>query len=208
MHRAGIWGAAGLLALCAATAAFAQTTAPAPGNDLSPGTVQLPFVTLDDARLFSGSRYGQALLAELETEQTALASENREIEADLARREKELTDRRPTLPSEEFRSLANAFNAEVEDHRNAQKSKERAIYQRHDEARLRFRDVANQVLAQVMQERGALAIIAEEAIVLGFREIDITDAAIARLDDLVGDGSTLPRPGAPGAAPTPAQTAP
>lgn len=204
MHCAGIWVAAGLLALGAASAAPAQTTPPSAEDDLSPGTVQLPFVTLDEARLFSASSYGKALQAELEAEQTALASENRVIEADLARREKELTDRRPVLAAEEFRALANAFNAEVEAHRTAQKSKERSIYQRHDEARLRFRDVANQVLAQVMQERGALAIIAEEAIVLGFREIDITDAAIARLDDLVGDGSTLPRPGDP----APAQTAP
>ena len=199
MRRPAFGLAALMVALAGASAAPAQVAAVPDQGTLSQGAVQMPFVTLDEARLFSGSRYGQALLAELETEQKALATENREIEADLARREKDLTERRPTLSAEEFRTLANAFNTEVEDHRNAQKSKERAIYQRHDEARLRFRDVANQVLAQVMQERGALAIIAEEAIVLGFREIDITDTAIARMDDLVGDGSSLPRPesGAP-----------
>jgi Skp family chaperone for outer membrane proteins len=180
MRRPAFGLAALVMALAGASAAPAQVTAAPDQGALSQGTVQMPFVTLDEARLFSGSRYGQALLAELE--------------AELARREKDLTERRPSLSAEDFRALANAFNTEVEDHRNAQKSKERAIYQRHDEARLRFRDVANQVLAQVMQERGALAIIAEEAIVLGFREIDITDAAIARVDDLVGDGSSLPRP--------------
>ena len=61
-------------------------------------------------------------------------------------------------------------------------------------ARLRFRDVANQVLAEVMAERGALAILDESAIVLGFREIDITADAVARMDALVGDGSALPEP--------------
>ena len=203
MRRPAFGLAALVMALAGASAAPAQVAAAPDQGALSQGTVQMPFVTLDEARLFSGSRYGQALLAELESEQKALATENREIEADLARREKDLTERRPTLSAEDFRTLANAFNTEVEDHRNAQKSKERAIYQRHDEARLRFRDVANQVLAQVMQERGALAIIAEEAIVLGFREIDITDAAIARMNDLVGDGSSLPRP-EPGAPAPPA----
>lgn len=198
MRRAGLGP---VLALCALLPAAVV----AQGADgLSEGTVQLPFVTLDEAQLFSGTRYGQALAQELEAEQLALAAENREIEAGLARREKDLTARRPDLAPEAFRALANAFNADVESHRTAQKAKERAIYQRHDAARLRFRDVANQVLAQVMQERGALAIIAEEAIVLGFREIDITDAAITRMDALVGDGSALPRPDAgPGAQPAP-----
>jgi hypothetical protein len=45
-----------------------------------------------------------------------------------------------------------------------------------------------------MAERGALAILDESAIVLGFREIDITADAVARMDALVGDGSALPEP--------------
>lgn len=163
-------------------------------NDLSQGVVQMPFVTLDDARLFGESAWGKALLARLEADQAALAAENREIEAALATRERELTERRPTLDAAEFRKLADAFNAEVETYRTAQRGKEQAIYQAHESARLRFRDVANQVLAEVMAERGALAILDESAIVLGFREIDITADAVARMDALVGDGSALPQP--------------
>jgi Skp family chaperone for outer membrane proteins len=167
------------------------------GPPLSQGVGQMPFVTLDDDRLFAQSLYGKALLDRLEAEQAALAAENREIEGRLAERERDLTDRRGSLDAAVFREQADAFNAEVETHRAGQAAKERALYQRHDADRLRFRDVANQVLAQIMSERGALAIIAEEAIVLGFREIDITDDAIARMNDLVGDGSSLPEPAAP-----------
>jgi Skp family chaperone for outer membrane proteins len=163
-------------------------------DGLSQGVVQMPFVTLDDARLFGESAWGKALLARLEAEQAALATENREIEATLATRERELTERRPQLDAAEFRKLADAFNAEVETYRSAQRAKEQAIYQAHESARLRFRDVANQVLAEVMAERGALAILDESAIVLGFREIDITADAVARMDALVGDGSALPEP--------------
>lgn len=181
------------LAVLMSGAALAQEAAP-PAAEM--GVLQLPFVTLDEARMFAGSAYGKALLAQLEVAQTELAAENRVIEADLARREQELTDRRPELPLTEFRVLADAFNTEVQDHRAAQQAKERAIYQRHDEARLRYREIANQVLAGVMAERGALAILAEEAIVLGFRELDITDAAIAGMDRLIGDGAALPVPGA------------
>lgn len=179
-------------ALAQTVGAQAQTEQ---GPRLSQGTPQLPFVTLDDARLFADSAWGQALLRRLEAEQAALAAENREIEARLAEQEQALTARRPDLAPAEFRALADGFNAEVETWRTTQKGKEQAVYQRHEAARLRFRDVANQVLAQLMAERGALAIIAEEAIVLGFREIDITGDAVARLDALVGDGSGLPEPG-------------
>lgn len=184
----------GVALACAALPVAAQD------STLSQGVPQTPFVTLDDARLFGDSAWGKALLARLESEQDLLAGENREIEAGLATRERDLTERRPTLPPAEFRALADAFNAEVETYRAAQRAKEQAIYQRHEAARLRFRDVANQVLAEVMAERGALAILDEDAIVLGFREIDITADAVARMDALVGDGSSLPEPGA---APTP-----
>lgn len=194
-------GAAVLVAAVALPMGAPAQTATPQGPGLSQGVPQLPFVTLDDERLFSESAWGKALLQRLATDQTALATENREIEARLADEERALTARRPGLPASEFRALADTFNAEVERYRAAQKAKEQAVYQRHEAARLRFRDVANQVLAQLMAERGALAIIAEEAIVLGFREIDITADAVARMDALVGDGVALPEPGAPATAP-------
>lgn len=189
--RRALW-AAGLALLSTAGAPGAAGAQPL--TTLSEGTLQVPFVTLDEQRLFAASRYGQALLAELESEQAKLAAENRRIEAELAAKERELTDRRAGLAASEFRALADAFNTEVDNHRAAQKAKEQSLYQRHDANRLRFRDVANQVLVEIMAERGALAIIDEQAILLGFREIDITDTAISRLDALIGDGSALPRP--------------
>lgn len=201
-------GAAVIVAvLVAGGPATPQTASP----QLSQGVPQLPFVTLDDARLFADSAWGKALLQRLQADQTALATENREIEARLADKERALTTRRAALAPAEFRTEADAFNAEVERYRAAQKAKEQAVYQRHDAARLRFRDVANQVLAQLMAERGALAIIAEEAIVLGFREIDITTDAVARMDALVGDGAGLPDPDGTlpeGAPPSPSPAAP
>jgi Skp family chaperone for outer membrane proteins len=199
MRRAG--AAVMVAVLVAGSAAMPQTGAPTLPQ-LSQGVPQLPFVTLDDARLFADSAWGKALLQRLQADQTALATENREIEARLADKERALTARRAALAPAEFRTEADAFNAEVESYRAAQKAKEQAVYQRHDAARLRFRDVANQVLAQLMAERGALAIIAEEAIVLGFREIDITTDAVARMDALVGDGARLPDPDGPAAPET------
>lgn len=180
----------GLLAPCTL---LAQTAAPA--TPLYPAATevprQFPFVTVDQSRLYAESQFGKVLFAEFEKARSALAVENREIEAELERRERDLTTRRATLPQSEFRALADAFNVEVEEHRLEQTNKERAIYQDHEASQARFRQVSSQVLAQVLAERGAYAIIAEEAIVLGFTDIDITEVSIKRLDELVGDGSLL-----------------
>lgn len=174
----------GLLAPCALLAQATDPAAPAVPR-------QFPFVTVDQSRLYAESAFGKVLFAEFEAARTALATENREIEAELEKRERELTEQRATLPQAEFRALADAFNVEVEEHRLAQTNKERAIYQDHEASQARFRQVSSQVLAQVLEERGAYAIIAEEAIILGFTDIDITEVSIKRLDELVGDGSLL-----------------
>lgn len=182
-----------LLAGGAAAPLFAQQATPVLPAPAA-GVLQMPFVTLDQERLFAESAYGKALLEELAAAQQQLANENRGIEAELARRESELTARRPDMTPAAFRELADAFHTEVLGYRSAQNDKERALYRDHDAARLRFREAANQVLAEVMAARGALAVIAEEAIVLGFSQLDITDDAIARLDAVIGDGAQLPAP--------------
>lgn len=155
------------------------------------------FATLSESRLFAGTRYGQALLSRFEAAQMALGSENREIESGLVARERELTRQRSALTPEEFRRRADEFNAEVESYRRIQADKERALYLEHDSDRRRFNQVSNEILTELMRERGIHAIIAEDAILLAFREIDITDALIALMDARIGpDGTALAAPGA------------
>ncbi|MFC0280815.1 OmpH family outer membrane protein [Falsigemmobacter intermedius] len=144
------------------------------------GAVQ--FGTLNEARLFAGSRLGQAMIQRFETAQLALAAENREIEARLTAREQDLTRQRKVLSTEEFRRLSDQFNAEVESYRRTQADKERALYLEHDADRRRFSVMSNDVLTRLMRDRGLYAIIAEDAIILAFRGIDITEAMIARMD--------------------------
>jgi hypothetical protein len=45
-----------------------------------------------------------------------------------------------------------------------------------------------------MRDMGAVAILDKQAIFLSFERIDITDAAIVRLDAKLGDGSTVRAP--------------
>jgi len=153
-----------------------------------------PVVTVTQDRLFSGTLYGQAVQARADAASQALQAENRRIEAELAAEEKALTERRATVPPAEFRPLADAFDTKVEGIRAAQEAKARDLIRRNEDEKKRFFDTAIPVLAQLMTEMGAVAILDKAAIVLSFDRIDITDQAIARIDAVLGDGSSSPPP--------------
>jgi len=91
-----------------------------------------------------------------------------------------------------FDPLAQAFNDKVESIRKAQKAKSDVLTRRFEDERRRFFETASPVLAQILTERGAVAIISKRAVIAGFDNIDITEAAIARLDQVLGDGGVRP----------------
>lgn len=153
-----------------------------------------PVVTVTQDRLFSGTLYGQAVQARADAASQALQAENRRIEAELAAEEKALTERRATLPPADFRPLAEAFDVKVEGIRAAQEAKARDLIRKNEEEKKRFFDTAIPVLAQLMTDMGAVAILDKSAIVLSFDRIDITDQAIARINVVLGDGSAPPTP--------------
>ncbi|QYK40051.1 MAG: OmpH family outer membrane protein [Paracoccaceae bacterium] len=212
-------GAAVAVLLAAAPGAVAQT---APGDapaavPLSPGSEQAPVLVLRQEEFFERSAFGRASLDRRESASRALIAENRQIEAALEAEERALTARRPTLPPDEFRALAEAFNDKVEQIRTAQDAKARAVARLRDEDRGRFLQAAVPVLAEIMSERGGLVILDQQVVVLSFDRVDITDEAVARVDARIGAGDladpVLPDPapqppGTPDAAPSPSQDAP
>ena len=154
--------------------------------------LQSPLLTLDDERLFSGSAFGKAVLAQQDLETKALIDENRRIETALEVEEKDLTQRRPQMSREEFTPLSEAFNQKVEGIRKAQDSKTRELSRRFDDERQRFVKAVQPILAEVMTTRGAVAIIDNRAVFVGFDNIDVTDEAIARLDAAYAEGRLTP----------------
>lgn len=172
-----------------------------PGADqLVQGIPQSPILTLDQDRLFRQSLFGQRVLADLEAETKALSAENRRIEGELAKEEKELTVRRETMPPAEFNKLADAFDKRVVGIRAAQDAKARAISQISDKGQQAFFERAFPVLAEVVRQTGAFAILDSRAIVISANTIDITDQAIQRVDLVLGDGTptiTMEDPAAP-----------
>ena len=160
-----------------------------PGLGQEPSATVTPILTLDYDRLFSVSAFGKAVLARQDANAQTLTEENRRIEAGLEVEEKDLTARRATMSRAEFLPLSDAFNQKVEGIRKAQDAKSRELNRAFEEDRQRFLESARPILAQVMQDAGAIAIIDSRAVFVGFDNIDITDAAIARLDAAFADGS-------------------
>lgn len=192
---------ASCLALCLALLALHPVAALAQSQDVPAPQI----VTLDQDRLYNGSLYGRALEAKSLAATQTLAAENRKIEADLSNEEASLTTQRASLTAEAFADLAAAFDAKVEKIRAEQDVKAKALAADRDAGRKQFFNAAVPVLAEVMRQAGAYAILNRDAVVLSFDSIDITDRAIAALDARLGDGSALPAPGTePAPTPTPA----
>lgn len=185
-------GFAGRLALAAMVLGLLVLTSPQTwAQGLTTGVPQSTILVLEPDRLFAESAFGRRLTAEIEAEGAQIAAENRRIEAELTAEERDLTDRRATLPIDEFRALAEAFDEKVQRLRREQDSKARTLGTRTEEAQGRFLVAVQPVLATLMQEAGAVAILERRAVFLSADLIDITDLAISQVDARIGDGSTL-----------------
>lgn len=152
------------------------------------GLVQSPILTIESDRLFTESAFGQRIAREVQSESTILASENRQIEAELTAEEKALTDQRAELAPEEFRALADAFDEKVQAIRRTQDAKAQALAQRRDRSQVTFFQTARPVLEAVMREAGASVILERSSVFLSANVTDITDIAISRIDAVLGEG--------------------
>lgn len=168
-------------------AAFAQQATSEP--PLNRGTIVSPVLTIDTDRLFRDSDFGKRVVAEVEATGTKLAIENRRIEADLEAEEKRLTTVRTTMEPDAFRALANAFDEKVQQTRSEQAAKSRALNARLDQEREIFERAALPVLEQLMRKSDAAVILDLRAVFVSASAIEITDDAIALLNETLGSGT-------------------
>lgn len=148
-----------------------------------------PVLTLDQDRLFNQSAYGRAVVAEIARRSDDLAAENRRIEQELTVEEQDLTDRRPSLESAEFRELADAFDAKVERIRREQAQKAVDLNVWIEEQQKRFFDSVFPVLANLTEELGASVIIDRRFALIALDRTDVTNLAILKVDQVLGDGT-------------------
>ena len=151
--------------------------------------VRSAVVVVDQDRLFDASLYGQRILAEIDRRTVELAAENRRIETELTAEERALTELRGVLDAKEFRNRAEDFDARVEALRAQQDGKVRALGRLRDEARQEFYELAGPILSRILAERDASVLMDRRAVLSAAEGVDITDAAIARINAEIGDGT-------------------
>ncbi|MEP2642225.1 OmpH family outer membrane protein [Roseobacter sp.] len=163
--------------------------APVAAQDTVVGPVQSPILTIDADKLFADSHFGQQTVAEFEARGAQLATENRTIEETLEQEEKALTEQRADMDPTEFRLLADAFDEKVQTTRRTQDAKTRDLNLDFEQRRNVFLNAAAPVLETLMREAGAVVIMDKQSVLLSSNAIDITVAAIDRLNDVLGDGT-------------------
>lgn len=166
----------------------------APPDSLATSVARSQIAVIEQERLFLQTRYGKAMQASTDTARKALQAENQRLEADLEAEERKLTDQRPTMPADQFRPLAEAFDEKVKGIRQAQDTKARELARRAEEDRARFVETAAPILAALMSELGAVVLIDKSVAVLSMDSIDVTDEAIAKIDAVLGDGQDAKAP--------------
>lgn len=152
-------------------------------------TIVSPILTIDPDRLYIETAFGQRLQDDLRAASEALASENRGIEADLTAEERALTEARDGMEADAFRAAAEAFDARVQQIRDEQDAKERALQQSYTSGRDSFFQAATPVLGRLMIERGATVILDRREVFISVDALDVTDLAIAAIDSALGDGT-------------------
>ncbi|WP_233253541.1 OmpH family outer membrane protein [Paracoccus binzhouensis] len=212
-RRIAAWGLAVLLAVPTGTSAQQPSPEPVPTPRVPAGTGDhavppmvvetpapkgegvLPVLTLDQEALYARSQWGQRVQGELELRGREIAAENDRLADQFAAEEQQLTVLRQTLPADEFRQRADEFDKRVVEVRRARDAAARELQVRADEERQAFFRAVLPVLAKLMQERGAVAVLDQRAIFVASQSIDITEALIERMDGSIGAGPAEPEAG-------------
>ncbi len=143
-----------------------------------------PILILDQDRFFLESDFGRAAVERERTETAALEQENKRIEAELVAEEQALTEQRKTLTPEEFTARATAFDQKVERIRSEQDAKAQALVAKREQERNAFLKRAGPVLGELLGELKASAILDKGMVIVSLSAIDITDEAIAKLNQV------------------------
>jgi Skp family chaperone for outer membrane proteins len=168
-----------------------------------------PFLFINQERILTGSRSGQAILAAEEKARDGLRADARAIDSAFEEEERALTDLRPTMQPGEFRTRADDFDARVVQARKDQDDRSNALAQELDRARRQFYAGVAPILVTMMDRYGAHAIFDESSVLLADDTLNITEAVIAEIDASAPPGLPVPpadsgdSPGLAPAAPEP-----
>lgn len=156
--------------------------APVAGFAQSLGAPSSPILVIVQDRLFTESIVGKEIVVRETEWRDALKTESRSIDAAFESEEIELTEQRANISKEEFRALAESFDARVVAARASQEEKSQDILKEMEDMRRRFFISAAPILQQIMTDYNAVVLLDQRSVLLSDNRINITDEAIRRLN--------------------------
>lgn len=180
--------------------AIAQQPAPAdPGGGLPSRTISTPgddttgaqaaLLTVDQERLFVRSAWGLRASAATDAEEAKIAAENERLATQLSDEESQLTEQRATLDPAEFRRRAEAFDLRATQVRRERAQLVQDLYAWTEADRAAFYRAALPIMGDMMQQRGAVAVLDRRTVFVALDAIDMTDDLVTALDQQLGDGA-------------------
>ncbi|WP_162933062.1 OmpH family outer membrane protein [Roseovarius sp. EL26] len=153
------------------------------------GVIQSELLVLDTERLLAETLFGKKMTAEYQAAREKLSTQNRQIEAELEAEEKLLTELRAQSSTYEFKSMADAFDAKVQELRRTSDLKVRELERNRDLAPVAFMRTVEPILVELMVETGGAVILDKRSVLFRRDVVDITSLAITRIDQKIGDGT-------------------
>lgn len=182
MVRAGLAGVLILsLGLAPVACLRAQETAPAPAGDAVPGA-DMVIIAIDLQRILREALAVQGLQEQVGTAREAFQAEIRQREEELRQRDQELARERPTLAPEVYAERRKALAEELTSLQQTVQERRKQLDQAMTEGMRQVQAALLPIIQSLAEERKADIVLSKTSLVLVRPELEITDAALERLN--------------------------
>ena len=146
--------------------------------------IKSSILVLSQDDLFKKSDPGRAILEVFEQKQSKLLAEAATIEQQFIAEEKDLTQQRGKLNSEDFQILAEQFDIKVEKMRKSRADKDKKLQQNFAIWRKKFVQIVLPIVREQMSQFNALVVLDSNNRGLIYdKKVDVTDVVIKRLNE-------------------------
>ena len=144
--------------------------------------------TVDMSQLLRSSDFGKNIIANNNAARQNLQNENNDLEEKLLIEEKELSELRKILSIDEFRPKALEFDKKVTIIRKGQREKEENLNKKVRREESDFFKKIYPILYELLIERGGLVLVDQRNAILWDNSVDLTDDAIALINQALASG--------------------
>ena len=144
--------------------------------------------TVDMSQLLRSSDFGKNIIANNNAARQNLQNENNDLEEKLLIEEKELSELRKILSIDEFRPKALEFDKKVTIIRKGQREKEENLNKKVRREETDFFKKIYPILYELLIERGGLVLVDQRNAILWDNSVDLTDDAIALINQALASG--------------------